>query len=404
MAVEREDLIRMADTLLVATLLTGTGPTGVETHFNQLISAAAQRGVDARLVSAQGANDWRRKVDAVVFRTMRRFDAERALRFVRRAAARQLGRKLRRELDRIGTHRVTICAQDSLSALSALQSRRSNDVRIVMTVHFNESEAQEMAVKGLTAEGRPLWADAMQTERCVMPRLDHIVFVSDFMRAHVLERHPDLDRRRISVIPNFCEPAETAFHVEPDADLIAIGTLEPRKNQRFLLDVLGRCHALGYMYTLTLAGNGPDAASLAAYAAQLGLTGHVHFLGHRPHASRLIPRHRAFVHGAVMENLSIGLLEALAAGRPVFAGPVGGTPEIFADGVEGRYWPLDAPDRAAALLVDALETPKRWSEMSAAARARYDSSFSAQRLVPRWLEAVLGHPIRSEARSACERG
>ena len=378
------------DILLVATMLDGTGPTGVETHFKQLISAATLHGIDARLVSAQGDKGWLRKVDSVAFRLMRTLDAECALRFARRADERHLRRKLRRELDRFRSRRVTIYAQDPLSAYAALRARGSDDVRVAMTVHFNESEAQELAGKGRTAEGRPLWVDAMRTERRVMPRLDHLVFVSEFMRSCVLARNPDIDERKVSVISNFCEPLGALSHVEPDADLIAIGTLEPRKNQRFLLDVLSRCHARGHAYALSLVGKGPDLAGLAARATELGLTKHVRFLGQQPHASHLIPRHRALVHGATMENFGIALVEALAAGRPVFAGQVGGISEVFDDGVEGRYWPLDEPDMAATMLIDILESPTRWRQMSVAARTRYDSRYTPQILVPRWLEAILG--------------
>src|SRR3569833_856731 len=41
-------------------------------------------------------------------------------------------------------------------------------------------------------------------------------------------------------------------------DLINIGTLEPRKNQRYLIEVLVRTTHKGHPYTLTLVGDGPD--------------------------------------------------------------------------------------------------------------------------------------------------
>lgn len=379
----------MRDVLLVATTLTGSGPTGVETHFNHLIAAATSAGIDARLVSCQVASDWRRKAYRLIYHGLRRISPEHALVFLREADAWHLERKLSRELRHLGDRRATIYAQDPRSARAALRARRTGDVRVVMTAHFNGSEAQEMADRGLTSEGRPLWVNAMRVERDVMPRLDHVVFVSEFVRSCVLERLPELDRRKTSVIANSCVELPAAGKEMIENDLIAIGTLEPRKNQRYLLDVLARCHARGHAYSLTLVGPGQDMANLVAHANALGLNAFVRFLGHQPCASQLIPRHKALVHSALIENFPITLVEALAAGRPVFAGAVGGIPEVFDDGVEGHLWPLDQPDIAASLLIDTLEAPVRWEALSAAASVRYRRLFAPGVLIPRWLDILM---------------
>jgi glycosyltransferase involved in cell wall biosynthesis len=77
-----------------------------------------------------------------------------------------------------------------------------------------------------------------------------------------------------------------------------------------------------------------------------------------------------------MENLSITLLEALARRLPVFAAPVGGTSEIFSDGVEGVYWSLDDPVGGANKLIEVLEDKPRYARMQTAARLRVQEQFT----------------------------
>lgn len=381
----------MQNVLIVASLLTGQGPTGVETHVNQLLAQARQRGIDARFVSAQANKDWRRKACGLVGRVLRRISPEVAVRYLRDADSNHLERQLRRLLAQLGGRKITLYAQDPLSARAVLRSRGPWSLRVVMTAHFNISEASEMAAKGLTCEGGPLWRHAMKTESEVLSRLDRLIFVSDFMRDCVLRRRPECGSRATSVIPNFCDrPDQQAAMQDFDGDLIAIGTLEPRKNQGFLLQVLACCNQRGHRYTLTLVGPGPDAQRLSDQATRLGVAGQVRFMGFQPQAARFLARHRVLVHGARMESQGIALVEAMAFGRPVMAGAVGGIPEVMEHGVQGFHWPLDAPEEAAGQLITLLETPGLWQQVSDAARQRYEERFAPELLVPRWLEAIMG--------------
>ncbi|MBE2245304.1 MAG: glycosyltransferase family 4 protein [Burkholderiaceae bacterium] len=380
----------MPPVLIVATLLTGQSPTGVETHFNQLIAQARAAGIDARLVSAQHNKDLRRKVASLAHRVLKRITPELARCFVREADARHLERKLQRAVASLTGRRIVVDAQDPLSARSALRVRARRPMRIVMTAHFNVSEADEMLVKGLTSKGGLLWRHTMQIEKSTLSCLDHLIFVSEFMQARVLERRPELRERSRSVINNFCaQPEPESESTLADRDLIAIGTLEPRKNQGFLLDVLAACRQRGHRYTLTIAGDGPDRQTLAKRASELDLDEQVTFLGNSPNAARLLYRHRVLVHAARMENMPLILAEALAAGRPALVGAVGGIPEVVRHDVEGLHWPLDAPERAAAQLIELLESPGVWSRMSRAARHRYENGFAPAVLAPKWLNTIL---------------
>lgn len=382
-------------TLLVASLMREQGWCGVQTHFRAIMAFARRQGYEAHLAEPHLISPWIRRFPNLIARILGRINPERAVLWQRAFACRYLRASLRRYLRNLAGKPVVIYAQDPLSARAALALRREGyRFRLVTVLHFNISEAYESQLNGLTREGGPLWRTLMRIEREVLPQLDKLIFVSDYMRRIVLARNPGMAAVEHAVIPNFpeheVEPVADA--AAPRADLISIGTLEPRKNQGYLLHVLAAAKRLGHRYSLTLAGDGPSRKEWESLAERLGIADQVEFLGYVSGASRFLPGHRVYAHAALMENLPITLLEALSCGLPVFAPAVGGIPEIFDDGVEGIEWPLDDATACAQKLIVLLENTGALEAVSRAARQCYRARFSPEVLGPKWIDAIITEP------------
>ena len=67
----------------------------------------------------------------------------------------------------------------------------------------------------------------------------------------------------------------------------------------------------------------------------------------------------------------MAIIEAMAAGLPIVAGNIGPIAELFDDGVEGRYWPLDDPVEAAATLMGLLGSEPDRLKAAACATERF---------------------------------
>jgi glycosyltransferase involved in cell wall biosynthesis len=65
----------------------------------------------------------------------------------------------------------------------------------------------------------------------------------------------------------------------------------------------------------------------------------------------------------------------MAAGLPVVAAAIGPIPELCKDGAEARFWPLDDAARAAAILLELLESPSALAAAASAARARFERDY-----------------------------
>jgi glycosyltransferase involved in cell wall biosynthesis len=86
------------------------------------------------------------------------------------------------------------------------------------------------------------------------------------------------------------------------------------------------------------------------------------------------------------EGFGLAALEAMAAGCPVIATPMGGLPDMVVDGVTGMLVAPGAVDQLAAALVRLAQDAALRTTMGANAAARARREFSADAMV----EATLG--------------
>ena len=173
---------------------------------------------------------------------------------------------------------------------------------------------------------------------------------------HLTESIPGLDPSKVQLVPNGIEP--TVAEPEPlrdelrlpEGDLLvaAVGGLERNKGFDLLIDAVGRLDADVHA---VLIGGGTRAQrqELDGRVHSVGAAERVHFLGPRENVAALLAACDLFVLSSRSEGMSVAMLEAMAAGKPVIAFDVGGTAEAL--GPEGGRppagWVVPAEDAGA---------------------------------------------------------
>lgn len=273
-----------------------------------------------------------------------------------------------------------VYAQCPISARAALDSRKSKDQKVFMVVHFNISQANEWADKGKIRSKGSLYRSIQLSEQKVISQLDGIVYVSQFMKSNIEKNIPAVKQIRSVCLPCFTSMPSLANQKEPLGDLISVGTLDKRKNQKYLLEVVARAKQKGHYYNLTLVGDGSERQYLEQLSRKLDISQQVRFLGYQPNAASFLNSHRVYVHSSFMENMPLALIEALACQRPIVAPAVGGIPELFDDGKEGFYWPLDDVDKASEILISLMEDQKTYQSFTKAAGVRFSQQFRTENI------------------------
>ena len=112
----------------------------------------------------------------------------------------------------------------------------------------------------------------------------------------------------------------------------------------------------------------------------------VRFLGFREDVLALLSLMDVFVLPSLSEGLSIALLEAMAAGKPIIATNVGGNPELVLDGETGFSVPPQDPEALAVKLRWVLADKCRARILGENGRKRVQQKFSLQAMVGNYQE------------------
>jgi glycosyltransferase involved in cell wall biosynthesis len=378
--------------LTIATSLRPDGITGVQSYVRRLRRYLAEQGTPTALVTPFS---WWRPITTPVF------GVRLGLKHVSGAASTFwyrywhevfLRRALARHLADAGE--CVVYAQDPPSARAALAVRRGPHQRVAMVVHFRISQADEFADKEEIRRDGAVYRWIRQVEREVIPQVDCLVYMSRWAEEALTDWFPRARTVPSVVIGSTITPLREEPVREPIGDLVTIGNLDIVKNHRFLLTVLSEAKRRGREYTLDIYGEGPLQKDLLRQTRELGLEGQVRFRGFRPDARRFLTGYRAYVHAGYSESFCLAIVEGMAAGLPVLVGGIGPIPELCDDGVEGRFWPLDDPTRAAAILIDLLECEPERVRAAAAAEQRFRRDFDADVIIPR-LMSFLAERSRS---------
>jgi len=379
---------RASTPVIIATIFPEDGTTGVHTHFRQLRSFMEPQGIK---VSVTTPFSWGRVLTYPVFGprlALKHIHPATSVLWYRHWHELFLYRALRRDLARIGD--CVIYAQGPLEAKAALRARTGPGQRVIMAVHFRTSQADEHAEPGRELRrDSAIFRAIRETERDVIMRLDGIVYVAKWAQDALTGWLPEAASVPSIIVANFVDPLP-AREGQLIADIVTTGRLDERKNHRFLLEILAEAKKSGHRLTLDIFGEGPQRRELERRITELSLDRQVNLRGYRRDVRDFLPRYRAYAHAAYGEVSPLAVIEALAAGLPVLAPGIGPIAEICDDGVEGRFWPLDNPVKAAAILLELLGSEPARLKAATAAKERFHRDYDANVLGPRLTSFLLG--------------
>jgi sugar transferase (PEP-CTERM/EpsH1 system associated) len=183
-----------------------------------------------------------------------------------------------------------------------------------------------------------------------LPLFDRLVAVSDDLRRDAAESL-HVPSERLVTIANGVELGQfvdkrnrrrsgSMNHGAQDGVVIGcIARLAPGKDHETILAAFARVSQTIPKAQLLIVGDGPLRSHLEARVRELGLRESVQFLGTQDDIPRILSQMDVFVLASREEGLPMSVLEAMAAGVPVVATPVGGVPQLIEHGKTGLLVP-----------------------------------------------------------------
>jgi glycosyltransferase involved in cell wall biosynthesis len=242
---------------------------------------------------------------------------------------------------------------------------------------------------GRLSDAPPTWKRRLVNP--VLSRFDGaIVGVSHELRRYMIEA--GFPESRVGVIHNGISPnslpsamararARRALGLEEDVFVaMTVARLDPVKDLPTLIAAFATVRRSVPRSRLVIVGDGPERAHLTDLVRRFQLTAAVDITGFRSDVRDLLPAADLYASSSISEGVSITILEAMAAGVPVVATAVGGTPEILTDGT-GRLVPKGDPERLASVMISLAMDRRQRDTLAAAARRRLETAFTIDRMV-----------------------
>ncbi len=367
---------------------TGVGKTGCGHYANAMIRALTQIAPEDRFLLFTSFGDFYFDTDLQARRGLRQKNVDYAMSVRTREEASELwtSADLDEKLGRL----------DLVHANNYWCPRQLRDTRLVYTLY------------DLSFIENPTWTTEANRVGCFTGvfgaaiAADWIASISQATREYFLRIFPSFPRERIEVIypcSRFVDSQlqgkqpHSRFNVQPGEFWLSVGTIEPRKNHRTLVEAYSRYIAGGGApMPLVLAGGPgwlmddfPKWLAALDIADQIILTGYVT----DDELIWLYSNCYAHVYVSLFEGFGLPVLEGMQFGAPTIASHSTSIPEITRDaGI--LLNPLDANEIARALF-ELSSHPERRSQLSRAARQRaaeFKWEQSAGELYNLYLKAV----------------
>lgn len=344
----------------VLQVMRSSGAGGIESHVLVLAERLRERGHDLRVVTPRGG--W-----------------------------------LARECAALGIGTTSLRMRGTYDVGSVLSLARLLRVGSFDLVHAHATRGTFYSVLAARLAGVPVVASAHSTNTHRYFRFARrVIAVSQAVRQHLMDSGvPD---SRIEVIYNGVDAgryltagadrtaARRGLNIaEKQFTVAVVGRLGPTKGQDTALRAMALLRNWNIDALCLLAGQDdtPGAPAIRRLRADLHLESCVQILGYREDVPQILAAADVVAAPSRREAFGIGVMEAMATGRPVVASRIGGLPELVQPGVNGALVPPGDARALAESLRDLYQHAAERLRMGEQARQIALEQFTNERMVGR---------------------
>lgn len=257
-----------------------------------------------------------------------------------------------------------------------------------------------------TSHGREAWRHGWFKGRFIVDRwvghfVDYYIAVSEANGRYLVEQK-GLPAAKITVIHNGCDLArfydtpraaaglKRALGFEPeDPVLLLLGRLEPQKGHRVLVEALPAIRREFPHVRLVCVGEGALLNDLERQISALNLQGAVRFVGYQSNVQDWLGLADITVLPSFWEGLPLVAIESLAAGRPIVATAVDGTPDIVVNERTGLTVPPGDANQLARAVLQLLREPELRNRLGTVGRKWVSERFSREQQIEKTAQFYL---------------
>ena len=229
-------------------------------------------------------------------------------------------------------------------------------------------------------------------ERLAARWCDRVISVSEFHRAWAIELGM-CTPEQIMAIPNGITDISRSREIgiaelrremgarQDDLVALSMARLASDKGLEHLIEAAAIMPQTPRRIQVVIAGDGPERDHLEQVAARLRVNDRVKFLGFREDVPDLLAASDMVVLPSLREGLSIAMLEAMAASKPIVATNIGSQKEVAAHADIARLVP-PADGRALSEAIQRLASDEKlMAQLGSNARAVYERHYTEHKML-----------------------
>ncbi|MCB9422083.1 MAG: glycosyltransferase [Ardenticatenaceae bacterium] len=218
-----------------------------------------------------------------------------------------------------------------------------------------------------------------------------IAAISEYNKQYLKDIVGDKIARKVHIIhcgiePRTYEPSLLDRKPGYPLEIIHIGSLQPYKGQRFLIEACRQLLERGIPFRCRIIGGGEEHANLTRMIEAMGLESVVELMGSKTQQeiAHLLPTAHCYVQPSVitpsgkMEGIPVALMEAMASRLPVIATSISGIPELVRHGETGYLVPPADALALADVLAAVYENPEKAASLAENGRSQVLQAFDLQ--------------------------
>lgn len=168
--------------------------------------------------------------------------------------------------------------------------------------------------------------------------------------------------------------------------VLSTGRLAEQKGLEYLIRAVPLLGSRASDLKIVLAGDGPLLHDLAALIGDLGVGDTVDLIGFRSDIGDLLAAADLVVLPSLWEGLSVSLLEAMAAGRPIITTAIASNVEVTGNGRAAVLVPVKDPAALAAAITALVADADLRLDLERRAQAEQSSRYGMQPMLDAYLE------------------
>lgn len=145
--------------------------------------------------------------------------------------------------------------------------------------------------------------------------------------------------------------------------LITVGSLVPKKNHIFLVEVVNYIKNKNYKVSLNIVGDGPERKNIQNRILEMNLTSNIKLSGNQDLVEEQFKKADFYVHSAIYEPFGLVILEAMASRLAVVSLNGSGNSDIIDNGINGFILSENNHKKFGDIVINLFSKPKEYAKI-----------------------------------------